>query len=78
MGNEKNELKMTELTYNDNNCTFLYVVSTPVDGAEGGGQMWRNYWGQQDVAVCDRGQDGLKITNKSMTLNDPIYIRFFF
>ena len=28
---------MTELTYNDNNCTFLYVVSTGVDGAEGGG-----------------------------------------
>jgi len=36
--------KMTALTYIDNNSTFRHVVSTGVDRAEGGGQMWRNYW----------------------------------
>jgi len=30
---KKNEI--TELTYNNNNCTFLYVVSTGVDRADG-------------------------------------------
>jgi len=36
-GKKRKMKKMTELTYNHNNCRFLHVVSTGVDGAKGGG-----------------------------------------
>jgi len=37
------------------------------------GQIWRDYWGQHDVTVCDRGREGLKLPKRhDILLNDPL------